>query len=349
MSNSRFFPPPPKGPQAPFQPHTPIKPNISAYATFPSLMQWKTDSCIGTAWTPPKRANDPGLVTIDNLVDAYNRAKTGVRPAGERQYLLGELFFATLHWQNHHMEDKRMKAGRRPAIMRLNFTVTKELAVAFQCTAAEVPERLRNMFGKSLAPLGVGLDTGKTADRYLSSAQREQWRAVFRGGKAYKFSENRDSTAPLELLDTDDYDTLIKMESKPDGRHAQAGFVLSTSDELYVAPLIRKQDSQDAYFTSKGTPVVHSSFMGGRPVQCAGMITFEKGLITQITTESGHYQPATSSLMNVLQLAKSVGMDPKDIQVMGMLGPNTRAHGSVVMHSWQKTGIGWPSARKPAT
>ena len=142
------------------------------------------------------------------------------------------------------MEDKRMEAGRRPAIMRLNFTVTKELAGAFQCTTAEVPERLRNTFGKSLAPLGVGLDTGKTADRYLSSAQREQWRAVFRGGKAYKFSENRDSNAPLELLDTDDYDTLIKMESKPDGRHAQAGFVLSTSDELYVAPLIRKQDSQ---------------------------------------------------------------------------------------------------------
>jgi hypothetical protein len=287
----------------------PPLPQAKPFVPFPNLQDWKKASCVGTAIGPPLRKNDPGLVRIDDLVAAYNQANNAGAKAGEKQYLLGELFFATLHWNNNYKTDRRMDAGRRTAIMSLNLTVANVLSAAFQCGLGELPARLNNLFGKALSVHGVTVDANSTRF-YLDAAKREQWRVGFRGGKAYKFETlNTDPKAPPVLLNTQAY-----VDDK-EQRQGDCGYALSMSDELYVGPLLGKEKSGVAVRDAK--PVFHSSFMGGRPVQCAGMITVKDGIVTQLSGDSGHYQPVDTDMVKVLQLLKSTGMPLKQIEVRG--------------------------------
>ena len=46
----------------------------------------------------------------------------------------------------------------------------------------------------------------------------------------------------------------------------------------------------------------HSSFCAGREVICAGLIRINKGDITYISNESGHYTPPPTQLANAIQI-----------------------------------------------
>jgi hypothetical protein len=309
-------------------------------AQFPTLQQWKQLSCVGAPMGPPFRRNDPALLNIDALVEAYNRVsadKTPGETSGQKVFLLGELFFACLYWANNFMKapPNTMAAGRKPAIMSLSFTVTKELASVLKCGPGEVPSRLEYMFGRTLTAHGVRMDINHP--NYLDAAKREQWRIVFQGGRAYRFPDKSASMSSLELLDTSAYGQAMIFAEKgrledltgdkeEADRHGDCGFALSTSNELYVGPLLGDKHMSEKYRSDLqkrigetkdlgDAPTYHSSFLAGRPVLCAGIITARDGIVTEISPASGHYQPGNTDLLKVLQLLKTVGMNLRKIEL----------------------------------
>ncbi len=53
----------------------------------------------------------------------------------------------------------------------------------------------------------------------------------------------------------------------------------------------------------------HSSVNAGKDVICAGMITVDKGVVTDITNTSGHYKPSKENLARALHILVDEGLD----------------------------------------
>lgn len=81
------------------------------------------------------------------------------------------------------------------------------------------------------------------------------------------------------------------------GTREGLGFVLSMSNELYVGVL------------EKFGLQYHSCFMAGRPVQCAGTMQLDHGVVTYVRNDSGHYKPVDQSMVKLLQYLRMNGMD----------------------------------------
>jgi len=295
-----------------------------AYDYFPTVDQWRQWSRAGGTG-PPYRRQDPGLIWIDTLVDACNRAKGKITGP----YLYGELFLATVHWLNHYKLDTCMDNRRQPAIQSLNFTVAKQLETALKCPWQSVGKRLYEIFGRALSGHGARMD--RTTDQYLTGAQREQWRVIFEGGQAKTHATQSDPKGQPQLLDTYPWKRQSALIGTRCNEPGDCGFVLGMNNELYIAPfatltnqnVILSEDQLKEWkekgilspFKSGKPPVYHSSFMHGDPVQCSGRISVKQGAVSYLNNFSGHYMPAKTSMVRVLILLKSVGMDLKKIVV----------------------------------
>lgn len=301
----------------------------------PTLNDWKKMSFVGSLFSALRR-NDPCLHVIDALVDNYHKACGRNCSAGERQYLLGRMFFATLFWNNHYRNDRRMEAGRRPAIMSLNLTAAKELAIAYHCAPGAIASKLTQLFGKEMSKHGEVVDAGKT-EFYLSLATRESHRIHFSGGLLHRLETKlTDVRSSLRVFDSMDYfsrnqkvyDALVKSDNRLDGENNRAGdkagecgYALSTTDALYIAPLIDFGMSSVA--KRDNLPVYHSNFMAGQPVQCAGMISVRQGRVRFLSNASGHYMPVDAALAKVLFLLQIAGTPIRQIQVQGYQAATT--------------------------
>lgn len=287
-----------------------------AYQNLPTLWQWKKDSAVGGILLPPYRRNDPVLSRIDRLVSTLYRSKT----SGEAQYLLSELFFTTMYWNNHYKQDPKMEAGRRDAIMRLMLYAANTLSAVLGCAVGGLASRLSEIFGTGMSAHGRFVDEGNE-EHYLSTALRESFRVLFLGGKAWRFNcleyrQTPNVREPLKLVDTSEYAALMeKANADLDERIAgqgKAGYVLSMSREFYVGPFILNRGFRGRM------PRFHSYFMGGRPTQCAGIVRITNGEVVEIDNESGHYQPIDTRLAHVLEFLRSVGQNLSKIRVRGI-------------------------------
>ncbi len=50
----------------------------------------------------------------------------------------------------------------------------------------------------------------------------------------------------------------------------------------------------------------HSSFLSGKPVKCAGEVLFLNGAVRYVSNESGHYQPSTQQLIDIVEVLRDV-------------------------------------------
>jgi hypothetical protein len=250
---------------------------------------------------------------IDSLVSAVGKAKS----SGEAQYLMGEIYFATIFWNNNHTTDPKMHAGRRTAIMRLQLTSANMLSLAFGCGVGGLAAALQETYGKAMEAHGLRVDTGHEAD-YLEAAKREAFRVVFKGGRGWRFNcleyqERPNVREPLKPIDTKEYaDFMRQSVQDTDVRIAdehKAGYVMNMSREFYVGPFMANKMWLQKF------PKFHSYFVGGRAIQCAGIIRFSKGKVDYIDNESGHYKPIDLALVKALEHFKTVGMKLSDIRV----------------------------------
>jgi hypothetical protein len=252
-------------------------PSTKAYGALPSAAVWQKDTQPGR---PAGRANDPVLRTIDELLEGLRTAE-----GGGQLFLLGQLFFTTMAWMNHASKDPRMIPETRPAILSLNLFVGNELARKLNCPLGKLAGKLQQIYGVNMSPHGVDLDTEAVKRNYLSAAKREAYRVFIINGRASHFRTSDDKYHILK--------------SGVDG----LGFALSMSNELYVAPV--------------GGLVVkfHSFFMAGMPVQCAGHMWFDNGVVTKVCNSSGHYKPVDQSMVKLLSHLRSFGVDLRKVTV----------------------------------
>lgn len=108
--------------------------------------------------------------------------------------------------------------------------------------------------------------------RYFTNEEAQKYRFVFEEGLCV----DPLSKCPLTLT----------------AKGKQALFVISLDKELYIS--------------HEGDGVWHSSFTRGRPVLAAGRIEVEKGVITALGFDSGHYLPQEDSFFQFIQLFKDL-------------------------------------------
>lgn len=301
-------------------------PSTRSYSTLPSLAEWQSLTNTGRvkvgappAWTRTKRANDPVLRTIDDLVKELHAAQDG-----EYLYLLGQLFFATIFWLNHWKKDskilqdvygdaarqdnRKLQENRKP-ILSLNLFAANQFANLLNWQPNEVASKLKQLYGVNMSDYGLRLDKGLDygAPRAGEHTKvRRRFQVFMMGGRAYHYSK---ATNSLKLLNT----------TRTDNQNTRDGgmlFVLSMSNELYV-------------FTTNYT---HSMAMKGRDVQCAGTMQFNQGVVTYVINDSGHYKPVDVSMVKVLQYLKMNGMELKRIAVgrMVLLTKGTKVKPDIV-------------------
>jgi hypothetical protein len=227
-----------------------------------------------------ERANDNVLRTIDGLVRDLRSAQDG-----GFLYLMGQLFFTSMYWLKNYKTDPTAVPECRPPILSLNLFAANELARKLQVPLTGLAGKLQQMYGVEMTPHGVGLDTSAVQAKYLTAAKRETYRVFWFQGRAshYRTVENLFRTI------TSDQNGL--------------GFALSMSNQLYVGHV------------GGITVKYHSFFTGGRPVQCAGHMWFNNGVITKVSNSSGHYKPVDVALIKTLNYLRMNGVNLRGVSV----------------------------------
>lgn len=286
------------------------------YAKMPSLQQWKKkDSNIKDFRVV--RSRDKALLGIDAIVTAIGQTKE----SGKRDYLIIELYFATNYWlRNFKNKRTSMHAGREDAVRALCRYTIEQMAKGFKCGIQAVPTKLERFYGRKMTVHGHKQDTDNPG-HYISRANVEQYKLIFDGGLAYTFDwENKriGDQFVLAIADTQH----IYNQDKDQGtlKEEFSRFAMSMSRDIYLAP----HSSYDMVPKLKKhgiiAPAVHSSYLSGEAVLCSGSICITQGVVTDIRSDSGHYQPQYQHLMNVIRHMAVVGQNLDKIEILDYLG-----------------------------
>jgi len=273
------------------------------YLKLPTFAQWKTDSFAHLG----VRKNDPVLTRIDNLVDAINRTKS------DSPYLYVELFYAITYWLRDHrrnpFEQKQFVSDQRvPALTALYSLSKKLLASVFACTPDGLESVLQQYSGKTRSALGQFKDANSTVDHFLSFSAARQFLVSFKNGLAYQLEWNKPNPKIVLANSSVWHAQTVDADKVLQGDFAH--FVMDMDRDLYMGPHM----SVNAERAGK-VPEVHSSWLRGKPVQCAGSLCIENGVVTGLQNNSGHYQPTDENMLNVLEFFKTVGVNIHKIQV----------------------------------
>ncbi|MGW1742618.1 hypothetical protein ACWCPQ_27865 [Nocardia sp. NPDC001965] len=119
-----------------------------------------------------------------------------------------------------------------------------------------------------------------------------------------------------KLYDSDNklYDT-TKAKSLFWGSKSSATFVMDAEGRLYSSLI------------SEAGVFQHSSYLAGGPVAGAGTIRVEKGVLKELTNESGHYKPNRAMTIQVAQRLHELGVPMRDVDVLvfrAIYRPNQR-------------------------
>ncbi|WP_446221743.1 hypothetical protein ACTWPB_17765 [Nocardia sp. IBHARD005] len=125
--------------------------------------------------------------------------------------------------------------------------------------------------------------------KYLTEADREQFRLAVHDGLLYDSNGNLFDTASARTLWT------------PNG--GRAIFAMDKDGYLYAAPFHILGEFH------------HSSFLAGEPVAGAGEIAVAQGRVLMISDHSTHYQPARKFTRQVLDSLRRQGAEISDHQV----------------------------------
>jgi hypothetical protein len=114
-------------------------------------------------------------------------------------------------------------------------------------------------------------------------------------------------------------DSLVHLGDEQVGWHIGTGgvqhqrpYAIDVYGNLFVAS--DQQILQDVGLTSKQT-FNHTTLCAGNDVLCAGTISIKKGKLRAITNNSGHYQPTTAHLLQVVTMLNGQGVSMTGVVV----------------------------------
>jgi hypothetical protein len=264
------------------------------FKTLPTSNQWMSASDVSFAW----RSNDPVLRRIDTLVEELNR-----RAVGARSFLYGDLLFCCDYWLKYQpSHPATMEKGRVPAVHALFAHAAAELCKVFACTINVLPRELELAYGRKLTAHGNALD--RFGQYAISAKMRKQlawYRLWFRRGKVYQWNwHETGGDVPTKRVKACSNRAWFGAFSPGWG-----GFAMSMNREIYMAK--HSCPGVENFY--------HSSYLDGSPVMCAGSMKIVDGIVYGIRVDSGHYQPAVSAVVNVLQALQMCGAPIAQIEI----------------------------------
>jgi len=294
------------------------------YTDIPKDNQWQQDTQPGL--TP--RANDRILRSIDELISEANKTKD----KAVITYLKTQLFFATDTWLRLEKEgDENVDPARYPPVYALFKYVVEELCKLWNVTVNVLPQKIEEKFGKEISKYGRDKDKELTYDpkkplpkvKYLTRLEAKKYELVFlEDQRAYQYTwwdPEKMEKWELILADSSRSPGLKDGPAKePVFLNDLCGYSMSMDRRFYVGP-------HRAGFDGPYSNFYHSSYLAGQTVLCAGEIKIKNGFITEVTDDSGHYQPSLTHLVNVLEALRMYGVDVSNIDVGWLVKTKPRA------------------------
>jgi hypothetical protein len=285
------------------------------YSKMPRLHQWKKKDSYVRDFRVFRR-HDKNLCGIDAIVDAIGKSNKN----GMRNYLMIELYFATNYWlRNFKAKRTSMHPAREDAVRSLCRYSIEQMAKGFNCGVQAVPNKLERYYGRTMGAHGQKMDN-ENPGHYMRRAEVEQYKLIFDRGLAYCFdwqNKRHGQDFVLTLANTQyihERDTDQK-SLKPDF----ARFAMSMSRDIYLAPHVSYGAAAGARKQGIAAPAVHSSYLAGMTVLCAGSMCITNGVVTDIRSDSGHYKPTYSQLMNVVQHLCVMGVNTTEVIISDFL------------------------------
>ena len=278
---------------------------LNKYTRIPTLTVWQADSSVPLT----VRRADPVLHRIDILVQAFNE--------GALYLMRGvacDLYYSVDYWLQHVKTNPGMDRRRLPAMNALYAVVVDFLCGAFNCGVNTLPRELDLMFGRELTELGFRTDFEHGRAEYLSRKALDHCKVWFKGGLAYQWADASDQRGRKLVNSADMQNTqaaVVKEGQLPNP--GASPFVLSMSRNLYMAA--HKTGEVKAF-----DGFYHSSYLAGETVMAAGTMVVENGRIRRMRSDSGHYKPFDTNMLQVLQTLKMLAVPIHDIIVENFVG-----------------------------
>lgn len=280
---------------------------MPTYTSVPTLVQWQKDTAPSPAHAKmgPQRAQDPILTRIDTIITQYHMSHSD----GQKWYLINDLMFCTDYWLKRQGQgaSRHLDPARQPAVYALFAASADWLCKLFSCTINVLPRELEKAFGRELGYHGQHIDSRPGVAQYLTRGEVNQYRLMFRDGKAHQFPWWEKKGKKIVLAESSrspgTYNPKSGMTEAMFEKN-YSGFVMSMGRDLYMAPHFGCY-GKDNFF--------HSSYLAGNAVMCAGSMLIENGVIKGIKTDSGHYRPTPEHLTNTLLALQMVGVELKGI------------------------------------
>lgn len=287
------------------------------YSRMPNLNQWKKkDSYVRDIRV--RRNQDRNLLGIDAIVTAINNSKKN----GMRNYLMIELYFATNFWlRNFKQQRSSMHPGREDAVRALCRYSIEQMAKGFKCGVQAVPTQLERYYGRTMSTHGQKMDD-ENPGHYMTRAEVEQYKLIFDKGMAYCFDwENKKFGQDFVLAPADTSWIRQQDSEQKTLAYGFSRFAMSMSRDIYLAPHVSYR-AAPLLREKRGiaAPAVHSSYLAGMPVLCAGSIEISDGVVKGVKTDSGHYQPTYDSLMNMIRHLSVVGVNLGAVDILDYFG-----------------------------
>jgi hypothetical protein len=128
--------------------------------------------------------------------------------------------------------------------------------------------------------------------RYLEADERHANKLTIQEGLLYDWNGH--------LFETEN-----SFAASPASRREEWIFVWSLDDQFYAHRKVTKQIPR----------FQHTSFLGGEPVQAAGKLVVQHGVLLELAPHSGHYRPGQRSLMNLLRFLERNGVRLTEVRV----------------------------------
>jgi hypothetical protein len=268
-----------------------------------------------------RRAADIILNRIDSLLDTFH----GLRDEAVRTIVLSKIWFSTEAWlKKADRGEPGVNGRRRPAVYSFYVAVVQELSTLTGVPINLLPNWLAETFGKAMVQHGADLDIKRNLADYLSEFDVAKFRLSFRGGVAYqkKWWTNKDEwviassanvvagTAPIAEAQGNATEQVIAA--------GFSGYVLSQGGDFYTGPHFAPAAQ------GENTGRYHSSYFGGEPVLSAGEIKIENGIVTEINSSSGHYQPSPKHMRMAVETLAMQGVRMSTLMVAAFGQPRMR-------------------------
>ncbi|MFC3152736.1 hypothetical protein ACFOEK_16990 [Litoribrevibacter euphylliae] len=275
-----------------------------------SAASFKSSTKLKVTLTGKSRSNEKLLNFIDAKLTTINKIQekdADAKFGADALLIMAELYYALDRWLVlAGREDESVNTRRSKGVNALFAQVVKLLSYQLDTPINQLPNWLQDNFTVGMTDHGYEVDFQKKSALYYKEKDREMYRLKIKNGVVYqkKWWVSKDSTKWVKM--NSEFTQSTGSKNTISDKHC--GYVLSVVGDFYSGPHLSGT-------TYKETGQYHSSYMGGKPVLCAGEIEVVDGKIKHLNTGSGHYGPAKGYLLNVINALTLCGVDPKSYKV----------------------------------